>query len=415
MRTTLRFRDELISEPSPPCGNSTSSADFPLRIASIFVILVGASFGALFPVVSRRTAFLRSRIPKGVFDTAKYFGSGVIIATAFIHLLSPAIDELGSPCLSPAWSDYPYALALALISIFLIFVVELVAMRWGTAKLAALGLVHDPHASAHSHPPLCLETPELVRAAVSPGVKDLPYYTTTERQTDGTSVGGISDDITVAEKEKDKDKENGVPKSSPSSVHPHSHDHHHSHSHSHDIEAASSTHVPSTPAMAAAQLVGIAILEFGVLLHSFLIGLTLAVTENFKILFIVLVFHQTFEGLGVGSRLAYLDLSAAGRRWSHVPIWAAIVFGITTPIGIAIGMGIRQTYNPGSATASIVSGVLDAFSAGILIYTGLVELLAHDFLFNPTMIQHASNGELAFAVGSVMLGCGLMALLGRWA
>ena len=91
-----------------------------------------------------------------------------------------------------------------------------------------------------------------------------------------------------------------------------------------------------------------------------------------------------------------------------------------------------------------MSGVLDAFSAGILIYTGLVEvcyllllfcfrfrrrrrhfketnhivpsqLLAHDFLFNPAMIQHASNTELAFAVGSVMLGCGLMALLGRWA
>ena len=76
----------------------------------------------------------------------------------------------------------------------------------------------------------------------------------------------------------------------------------------------------------------------------------------------------------MGSRLAYLDLSAAGRRWSHAPIWAAVAFGITTPIGIAIGLGVRQTYDPASATASIVSGVLDAFSSGILIYTGLVEV-----------------------------------------
>lgn len=52
------------------------------------------------------------------------------------------------------------------------------------------------------------------------------------------------------------------------------------------------------------QIVGVAILEFGVVLHSVFVGLTLAVDPNFKVLFVVLVFHQTFEGLGVGSRLA---------------------------------------------------------------------------------------------------------------
>jgi hypothetical protein len=82
------------------------------------------------------------------------------IATAFIHLLSPALDELGSPCLAPAWQNYvsipyqtilfgslisprqPYALALALLSIFSIFIVELIAFRWGTAKLMALDMKH---------------------------------------------------------------------------------------------------------------------------------------------------------------------------------------------------------------------------------------------------------------------------------
>lgn len=51
-------------------------------------------------------------------------------------------------------------------------------------------------------------------------------------------------------------------------------------------------------------------------------------------------------------------------------------------IGIAAGLGVRSSYNPGSTTASIVSGVLDAFSAGILIYTGLVEVR---FSFFPTL------------------------------
>ena len=140
--------------------------------------------------------------------------------------------------------DYfqPYALALALLSIFLIFIVELIAMHWGTAKLSTLGIVHDPHAFTHAHPPLCLESPE-------------PHTA------DGTS----SDQLTVTECEQEKTI------STPTL----------------DLERA------SHPAMASAQLVGIAILEFGVILHSFLIGLTLAVTENFKILFIVLVFHRT--------------------------------------------------------------------------------------------------------------------------
>lgn len=75
--------------------------------------------------------------------------------------------------------------------------------------------------------------------------------------------------------------------------------------------------------------------------------------------------------MGIGSRLAYMDLPAG---YSWVPVAGAIIYGLTTPIGIAVGLGVRTTYNPGSTTASIVSGVLDAFSAGILIYTGLVEV-----------------------------------------
>ena len=69
-----------------------------------------------------------------------------------------------------------------------------------------------------------------------------------------------------------------------------------------------------------------------------------------------------------------MDLPA---KYSYVPIVGALLYGITTPIGIAAGLGVRTTYNPGSTTASIVSGILDAFSSGILIYTGLVEVCGY--------------------------------------
>lgn len=80
---------------------------------------------------------------------------------------------------------------------------------------------------------------------------------------------------------------------------------------------------------------------------------------------------ETFEGLGIGSRLALLKV---GEKYKWVPITGAIVYGLTTPIGIAAGLGVRTTYNPGTATASVVSGIMDAVSAGILIYASLVEV-----------------------------------------
>ena len=120
---------------------------------------------------------------------------------------------------------------------------------------------------------------------------------------------------------------------------------------------------------------------------------------------------ETFEGLGIGSRLAYLELPP---KYRAAPILAAFLYGITTPLGIGVGLGVRTTYNPGSTRATAVSGILDAISAGILIYTGFVELLAHEFLFSREM-REASNGKLLYALSCMLLGCGLMALLGKWA
>lgn len=76
-----------------------------------------------------------------------------------------------------------------------------------------------------------------------------------------------------------------------------------------------------------AQIVAIAILEFGVLLHSVIIGLTLGVSDEFVTLFIALVFHQMFEGLGLGSRLSALRLSS-GMWW--IPYLAGLLYALMT-------------------------------------------------------------------------------------
>lgn len=129
----------------------------------------------------------------------------------------------------------------------------------------------------------------------------------------------------------------------------------------------------------AAQLTGIFILEFGVIFHSIFIGLTLAVAgEEFIVLYIVLVFHQSFEGLALGSRLASLEWPQS-KRWTPYLLGAG--YALSTPIAIAIGLGVRSTFAPGSRDFLIVNGIFDSLSAGILIYTGLVELMVSEAMF----------------------------------
>ena len=76
---------------------------FGARVSSIFVILIGSMLGmfilslgeedaklilsipgACFPVFAARHK--GTKIPPSIFFVAKFFGSGVIIATAFIHV-----------------------------------------------------------------------------------------------------------------------------------------------------------------------------------------------------------------------------------------------------------------------------------------------------------------------------------------
>lgn len=177
----------------------------------------------------------------------------------------------------------------------------------------------------------------------------------------------------------------------------------HTHSHSDlDLNSASSSTDHRTKDYAA-QMTAIFILEFGVIFHSVFVGLTLAVAgTEFTILYVVLAFHQTFEGLGLGSRLAVAPFPPS-KKWT--PYYMAVGYAVTTPISIAVGLAFRGTYAPGSETALVVNGVFDAVSAGILIYTGLVELMAHEFMFSEVM-RGAELRVVLAAFAMMCLGAG---------
>ncbi len=328
------------------------------RISSIFVIFIVATAFTLFPVISKKVKWLK--VPYQAYMFARYFGTGVIVATSFIHLMDPAYGAIGgSSCVAGFgnWSLYAFCPAIMLASAMFIFLVDVysntyVQMKYGTNEhdVNVADLITTPHVEegkVHEH---SKDSVDEVDNLVSKGKHNSTY--------------SDSDEATLDSR--------------------------------HEFRK---------------QISAFLILEFGVIFHSVMIGLNLgAVGDEFKTLYIVLVFHQAFEGLGIGARLSAIPIPD-DKRW--LPYFLCLSYGFTTPIAIAIGLGVRTTYNAGSYTANVVSGVLDAISAGILLYTGFVELLARDFIFD---VKHTGSlKQLNFNILSLLFGTGIMALLGKWA
>ncbi len=101
----------------------------------------------------------------------------------------------------------------------------------------------------------------------------------------------------------------------------------------------------------------ITLLEGGILFHSVFVGMTVSITiEGFVILLIAIMFHQMFEGLGLGSRIAAVPYPRGSLR----PWLLVVAFGTTAPLGQAIGLAVRDTYDPNSAFGLIIVGVFNA-------------------------------------------------------
>lgn len=343
-------RDDAGPPPSCDTGNEYDGR-MGLRISSVFVILVGSVFGAVFPIIVKRFKE-GSAISSWAFFIAKYFGSGVIIATAFIHLLAPAEEALRNSCLTGPIAEYSWVEGIILMTIIVMFFLELMAMRY-----SHFGISFQQDLENHRH-----------------ANSDIIEGTTAD------------------------ERERAIP------------------SDEHLGQLCEHHGLTEKPALAteayAAQLTSIFVLEFGIVFHSVFIGLTLAVSgSEFTTLYIVIVFHQTFEGLGLGSRLATFPWPRSKKLTPYV---LGFAYGVSTPIAIAIGLGVRKTYPPNGRTTLIVNGVFDSISAGILIYVGLVELLAHEFMFTTSM-REAPIRIFLIAFTLLCLGAALMALLGKWA
>lgn len=363
--SSITLTDESVPDFFKVCviqGVAFAESDFSggigTRIGSIFVIFVVSTFVTVFPLLQQKYKWSLS---VWFYLFARHFGAGVIIATAFVHLLDPAYSEIGgNSCVGMVgnWAIYAWTPALMLASLFGIFLVEIASEIYVEYKYGV----------------------KMEEVDVQKLLTKAP-----EEETD-------NHDCIVCE----NDNNNSIEKND-------------------ENVFQDTVSITSSLLGFKQQFAAFLILEAGIIFHSVIIGLNLGSCsyDDFKTLYIVLVFHQSFEGLGIGARLSAIPWP--DNKPEIYKYLLCLAYGFVTPVSIAIGIGVRSSYVASSFAANIVSGVLDALSAGILIYSGMIEFIARDFVFNENIRQRGKGVELLYSLFCLCLGAGIMALIGKWA
>ncbi|KAF2436375.1 Zinc/iron permease [Tothia fuscella] len=425
-------QDGSVTPEKPKCGSkSRGSYNTPIHVGALILILALSTIACAFPIIARR--FPRLPIPHNVIFISRHFGTGVLIATAFVHLFPTAYISLTDPCLPYFWNTrYPAMPGLiAMVSVLTVVGIEMFFAMRGAGHVHGTAFEFGPgehegskgnqrgggvkrFRDGNTRPPaIQLEqlqgSSENLMAGRSPSLGQPsplpPSFVSNRRKSadldDSDSDNGL--DLNELTEEPDTGLLNGTTKRSE-----HQDDSDETVIH-HDI------HEPTTTSEQAAHqkaLLQCLLLEAGILFHSIFIGMALSVSTGppFAVLLVAISFHQTFEGLALGARIGALNFGPSSPK----PWLMALAYGTTTPIGQAIGLAIHNLYDPQSATGLLTVGIMNAISSGLLLFAGMVELLAEDFLSDQS--YKTLRGKRRYqACGSVVAGALLMALVGAWA
>ena len=250
--------------------------DLAMHIGSVFVIMVFSFLGTTIPFIFKKYFSTSSLI----FQSAKLVGSGVILSTAFNHMLTAAFENLSSPC---AEIEYGALAGIcALIGVLFTLVVQLIASETLSHLVSEESKADKEAINDHS------QNHSTIKNIINEEADS--HLNSKNNQCLG--------DINILEIGESSGQDNSC-----KDVHTHARHtyvdsgHNHSHggviSHSNRISAY--------------------LLEFGIAIHSVIIGVALGVArEEFISLFIALVFHQFFEGIGLSSVISEAEFK---KKW----------------------------------------------------------------------------------------------------
>ncbi|KAM0278478.1 hypothetical protein ACHAQH_005145 [Verticillium albo-atrum] len=426
----LTRRKDDGDKTKPQCGSGKrGSYDLALHIGALVLILSLSTISCGIPLLPRRSS--GGRLQKRILFYCQHFGTGVLLATAFVHLLPTAFLSLTDPCLPSFFNEGfpPMAGFIAMVAALTVVALE--------SYLATRGAGHS-----HSHHygqfwdedddtapivpkdnfPANGNTDGLAaRREGSHRPSDIAFHDT--EATDGLMAGasplqiggsahptasGPSFKLDRPEEDDEEDSDIDLDMHELDAV---------------PMNGLRSRRKPQTPTTPntphvvtpeeqARLLRQCVMLEGGILFHSVFIGMAISVAtgSTFIVFLIAISFHQTFEGLALGSRIAAIQLP----RQSARPWLMVLAFGATTPFGQLIGLVVHKMYDPMSQTGLLMVGFMNSISAGLLLFAGLVQLLSEDFLTEKS--YHTLTGKKRWrAYASVVGGAALMALVGGFA
>ncbi|KAF5364726.1 hypothetical protein D9757_012494 [Collybiopsis confluens] len=426
-------------------------------LGSIFVISLIA---VAFPAASKKVRFLS--IPKIVFFIGKHFGTGVILATAFGHLLQDSFESLTSKTVRNNFPGVGERTGFIILgSLLAIFLVEYIS----TSYVDYLHESSPPIEIDDEEEPVSLRVSHLSESRLEPVDESTPLLTNSvlSRLSQYSQHSQAPSTISRARRPQShylSSIVNNNPRHSRSNENfyiANDVSHHLNNgeyelvggpdpgsgtirrsrifqpSEGHDDTAAAVAAVAAASSTSTAhdlesqrqlvssrnrQIVGILVLQFGIMIHSFVIGLTLSLTSGpgFGECFVVpaaclshsystfansssskaslvtaIIFHQLFEGLSLGIRISAIPppidklTSEEAPSSTHHSLFQpilAFLFAVTTPFGIGLGMLLFGSQAQDTSHRILLTqGLMSAVSAGMLIYAATVEMMAADFVF----------------------------------
>ncbi|KAL2933686.1 Zinc transporter 1 [Bienertia sinuspersici] len=99
------------------------------KFGAIVVTLIASAAGVILPILGKKIAALCP--DKGTFLLVKAYSAGIILCTAFVHILPKAYECLTSPCLGEdsAWANFPFTSLAVMLGALLTLMVNSIGSR----------------------------------------------------------------------------------------------------------------------------------------------------------------------------------------------------------------------------------------------------------------------------------------------
>ena len=285
----MDLRRQAVEQPQ--CGSGEpDNYNTGLQIFGLFLILFLSAFSCSFPVAVKRFSWIP--VPRTLLFICRHLGTGVIVATSFVHLVPEAFANLHDPCLPKFWTEKFSAMPGLIIML-------------GMLVVSGLEMVMASRKLGHTHQ---------------------SEFTELENRASNVDSG-----VEIAQSARNDE----------------------------DVEQQMAGREEKTDNERL--FLQCALLEAGILFHSIFIGMAIAFNSGsaFVVLLVAISFHQVFEGLALGSRIAAINKFSAR---SPKPWLMAVAYGITAPLGQAIGLAVHGTFDLQSQAGLLMVGIANAFS-----------------------------------------------------